>query len=191
MEEYLDLSPISKAALQKRLDSIHDLKNYIQQTQKMFVKYANVGNELCNCMTNLSKSFKSLSEFDGDPTIDQMASQIDNFVNVFEMHYSLVDSSINDYLSEFIAKDINNAVEKSKVAEKDQDNCLSFLDKYAAVSKKRPQFELEELDARLMAQYGSAVFNNFYLAHAIEIVERKKAVEIASRVCYFCLLFKI
>lgn len=189
MEEqiaYLNLSPLHLDSLTKRLEKIVQFKGTIGDTMKTFKKYIDVGNQFCNVMSELSKSFSRFGSFEDDPNITQMCNLLDNFEDTMSTHFSMIQDAVIAPLESFVQNEISSAVACGKQAEKEYENYHSVVEKYVAISKKKVSAtDIEEFDMKLMQSHGRAVFADFTFDRTLELVERKKNIEVITQLIAF------
>ncbi|EAX96541.1 ARF GAP-like zinc finger-containing protein [Trichomonas vaginalis G3] len=189
MEEtiaYLNLSPLHVDGLHKRLDSIQKMASLIIEAERTFGKYVEVGKQLCGIMHKLSVSFTNFGNIEGDPNIVSIVELLNSFSETMNTHYDMISTAVISPLTQFINNDVKNAEQLGKQAEKMYDNYHSTFEKYVSLSKKKTSdTEIEEFDMKLMQSHGRAVFADFQLSRQLELVERKKNVEVLTEFIAF------
>jgi Arf-GAP/coiled-coil/ANK repeat/PH domain-containing protein len=189
MEEqikFLHLSPLHIDSLQKRLEEILRIKGTIGDTMKTFKKYIEIGKQFCDVIVQLSSSFERFGSFEDDPNIAQMCSLLGNFQETMRSHFEIISDAVIAPLDAFVQNDISEAIACGKQAEKELDNYQNTVEKYVSLSKKKStDTEIEEFDMKLMQSHGRAVFANFTFDRTLELVERKKNVEIITQLIAF------
>lgn len=188
-KEFINLSPSHIKLLDSRLEALMTLKVHLQETIETFNKYSSVGKNLCSCMGKLSESFKC-EEFVFDPTLQSISRLLDTFRDTLYDHYNSIKDHIITPLSSFVNNDIKTAEE----AGKQRASCLEIynknLENFVSLKKGKnikegQNIELESLEGKLIQTHGQAVFTDFLLYRSLELVERKKLIEITATVCIY------
>ena len=183
---YLNLSPLHLDGLQKRLANIMKLKSTITDTLKIFKKYTDIGNQFCDVINQLSNKFIDFADIEDDPNIGQICSLLNNFQDTMRNHFTIISGAVMGPLESFVQGDITQAAATGKQAEREYDNFHSLVEKYVSLSKKKiTENDLEEFDMKLMQAHGRAVLADFTFDRSLELVERKKNVEIISQLIAF------
>ncbi|OHT01999.1 hypothetical protein TRFO_31018 [Tritrichomonas foetus] len=181
--DFLNLPPLHTNSLTNRLNLILQLKEHINYTTETFEQYSDVGLNLCKCMEKLSGSFTCYQEFQSDPTLRSISNLLDSFQSTLKNHYLQIEDLIIKPLIKFVKTDIREAEEKAKRANQNVDNYFRNVENYVALKKKNTN-ELQEIEGRLMASHWQAVESDFSFHRALDLVERKKLIEITATVCF-------
>ena len=180
--DFLNLPPLHINSLNNRLSKILKLREHISDTAQTFEQYANVGKNLCNCMEKLSESFSCYQEFQSDSTLRNISNLLDYFRQTLFNHYDQIRNHIIAPLEKFMKTDIDNAEERAKKASHCIESYFKNVENYVSLKKRNPN-ELQEIEGRLMASHWQAVEADFQFHRAIDLVERKKLIEISANVC--------
>lgn len=184
--EFLRISPIYAAKLQKSTENVMKLREHIKQTKQVFEQYAQIGSNLCECMENLAYSFKELSDFENDTTMISIHDLLLKFKSTMKEHYNQVKQQIIKHLDDFMNKDIEEAVVRNSKASHEFDNLNKAMDNYVLQKskKKKLQNDSQEKIMKLIALYWDTGKSIFELNRQLELVERKKLIEITASVCF-------
>ena len=189
MEEaigYLNLSPLHLDSLQKRLQAIVNTRGTITDTLKIFKKYTEIGNSFCDVMNQLARHFVDFGSIKDDPNISSVCELLNSFQDTMRNHFAIIESAVMQPLETFVQTDISQAVACGRQAEREYDNFHSLVEKYVSLSKKKVnEHDHEEYDMKLMQAHGRAVLADFTFDRTLELVERKKNVEIISQLIAF------
>lgn len=189
MEEYvnyLNLSPTHVDELKKRLESIQAMAALIVDAERTFTRYVDCGKQLCSIMKKLSTSFTNFGPVEADPNITYIVEILNNFKETMGTHFEMIESAVISPLNQFVNGDVKAVEQLGKQAEKMYDNYHTTFEKYVSLSKKKvSDQEIEEFDMKLMQAHGRAVFADFQLSRQLELVERKKNVEILTEFIAF------
>lgn len=188
--EFLNLSPRHIKNLTDHLDDVVILKQHILDTIDTFNKYAEAGQTLCSCMEKLSNSFQCYREFQNDPTLQTISSLLNSIKDTLFHHYSRIDLHIVQPLDKFVNTDIKQAEEYGKVREHSIENYNKCLENFVSFKKSKSSkdptnLQAEKMEINLMMAHGDAVQSDFNLHRSLELVERKKLIEITATVCIF------
>lgn len=179
--EYLTLTPLHFNDLVTRLNSVLKIKDTIHTAQKTFSQYSSVGLELCEVMRKLASSFLQFADVEGDQTFIQVSGLMNDFQDTLERHFSIINDTIITPLQDFLDNYVMKASACGKHAKKEIENYADVVRTYCGLSKKDlTDIQLEEYDMKLMQAHGKAVFADFEFARTLELVERKKSIEIVS-----------
>lgn len=187
--EFINLSPEHIKSLDSRLEALMTLKVHLQETVETFNKYSTVGKNLCTCMGKLSESFKC-EEFQFDPTLQSITNLLDSFRETLFIHYDQIKDHIINPLTSFVSNDIKSAEEAGKARSQHLENYNKTLENFVSLKKGKnikegQNAELEVLEGKLISIQQQAVFSDFLLYRSLELVERKKLIEITATVCIF------
>ena len=187
--EFLRLSPIHAYNLQKSVQKILSLKENIKHTKQTFEQYTQIGLSLCDCMEKLATAFKGYSKYESDPTMISIHDLLINFKDTMKDHYSQVKQQIISHLDKFVSEDIEKAVSEGAKASHEYDNLCKCMDNYGVQTpkKKKSTIDSQEKIMKLIASYWDAGKSDFELSRQLELVERKKMIEITASVCFYCL----
>lgn len=184
--DFLRVSPIFTSKLQKSAENVLKLREHIRQTRQVFDQYAQIGGNLCQCMEVLAGSFKELSEFENDSTMVSIHDLLLKFVVTMKEHYKQVKLQIITHLDDFMTNDIGEAETKNAKVSHEFDILNKALDNYdiQKTKKKKAQNDSQEKIMKLIAMYWDAGKSVFELNQQLELVERKKLIEITASVCF-------
>ena len=187
---FINLPPLERDSLDKKLFEIKALKEHLHVTEKLFTQYSQVGMNLTKIMDELVKSFQSFKEFESDPSLKSISELLQQNSDSLKTHYTLITEQITAPLNSFITNEIDSAVEAGKTSEICYNAYVATTEKYTSLSKKKfnAPGALEEMDNRLRDAHKQAAAADFILDRKCELVERKKLVEISASVCIFFLI---
>ena len=178
---YLTLTPDYIGVLEDKLQTLIQLKKTISSAEVNFKKYSAAGSDLCKTMNNLASSFTTFANVQNDPMFLQISGLMNEFKETLSNHFSMISSAVLLPLQEFIKKDIQNALDSYEVATKEYKHYSDMMDFYTFLSKTNTkEVDFEEYDMKLMQLHGKAVFANYEFRKNMEIVERKRNIEIIS-----------
>lgn len=191
MDEYsvfLNMSPVYVKQLHDQLQKISSLRNHILSLETSFEKYSFAGLEMCSSMQTLANAFTTYSEIDKDPTITSMSDLLLSFGDSMSKYFHEVQDHILIPLRNFnekVISGIENDEEKAKIS---QENYIQLAEKYSINSKKKAGNEKEIL-SQLTTAYSDSIRTNFILSRNIELVNRKRLLELTSTVCIYSSYF--
>ncbi|OHT06953.1 hypothetical protein TRFO_24920 [Tritrichomonas foetus] len=182
LEEY-NLSPINEAILQERLLHVSELHHNIEATKQVFQQYIQLGNQMCKNIQDLAHTFESCTG--GDSSLKPIVTLLNVFQNAMTSHYRQVEDKVISPLTKFVNTEIKKAESDGNEATKQYDDFSKILDGYVSVpSKKRTEKSFEGKENQLLFQNWMAINKNFTFVRSLDLVERKKTIEITAAVCF-------
>ena len=100
--DLLNLSPFHLLTLSKNLDTILELKEHINLTEKIFNRYSECGFQLSQWLQKLSETFQCYEEFKTDPTLRNITELLYSFSCKLNDHYLHVKNHIIVPLKNFV-----------------------------------------------------------------------------------------
>ena len=187
MEEYsafLNLSPSHLKEIRERLDALTQLRDHINSLENLFQKYSDAGLEMCSCMQSLANGFLSYSQVDKEPTITSISNLLLSFGDSMSKYFIEVKEHILLPLHNFSQKNIISAEEYSKTAQENFDNYINLLEKNTINSKKKSG-EAPNLLPQIASAYSESIRSDFILSRNLDLIERKRLIELTTTVCFF------
>ena len=176
-KDYMNLSPLHKRNLRRRLQSAVDLRHHITKTMGLFRKYASMGQEMCKILGQLSGAFQDFKEFETDPTFSRITETLVSVRESFTRHYDAVEETVVTPLDNFVQSMIIPAEKKGKEADKEYEEYTKLVDQYMSPqNKKSPE---TALPMQLQAAHWKAIDSDFKTNRLLDEVEAKKLLEIA------------
>ena len=175
--DFMNMSPLHKRNLRRKVQNIVDLRNHINKTIGMFQKYAAMGRDLCEILGMLSGAFRDFKEFEKDPTFNRITDIFLSLKECFARHYGAVKETVVDPLDNFVKSQIIPAEKKAKEADKEYEEYSKLVDQFMSPqNKKNPD---PALPMQLQAAHWKAIDSDFKTSQMLEEVETKKLLEIA------------
>ena len=142
-KDYMNLSPLHKRNLRRRLQAAVDLRHHITKTMGLFRKYASMGQEMCKILGQLSGAFQDFKEFQTDPTFSRITETLVSVRESFTRHYDAVEETVVMPLDNFVQSMIIPAEKKGKEADKEYEEYTKLVDQYMSPqNKKSPETAL-------------------------------------------------
>lgn len=195
METTIDaynLSPINQEILTQRLRQTDDLKKNIENTRQFFCEYIDLGKKMCASIFKLINCFDS--SVGCDISLKSILKLLSGYTKAYVKHYNDIETLVISQIDKYLHNEIETAIQNGKQATHETKALSKLLDQYVSIPiKKRNQnggAEFAEKETKLIGQNWVAIRTNFKFARSLDLIERKRILELTSAVCTFLIITK-